>query len=116
MAEEKIVIVPERPYANHGNTVAAWVMVAIMTVWCSGGFHCLRLGQSTGGFRRRGYYCDWPVGWVFPEAGWLWPGRGEDEEHRTPLGLAGRGVPRMCGAPFLYLPRRAPLRASELKE
>ena len=32
MAEEKIVIVPERPYANHGNTVAAWVMVAIMTV------------------------------------------------------------------------------------
>lgn len=32
MAEEKIVIVPERPYANHGNTVAAWIMIAIMTV------------------------------------------------------------------------------------
>lgn len=32
MAEEKIVIVPERPYANHGSTVAAWVMFGIMTV------------------------------------------------------------------------------------
>ena len=31
MAEEKIVIVPERPYANHGSTVASWVMIAIMT-------------------------------------------------------------------------------------
>ena len=31
MTEEKVVIVPERPYANHGSTVASWVMIAIMT-------------------------------------------------------------------------------------
>jgi len=31
VTEEKVVIVPERPYANHGSTVASWVMIAIMT-------------------------------------------------------------------------------------
>jgi len=32
------------------------------------------------------------------------------------VGLGGGGVPGGGGALFLYLPRRAPLRASELKE
>ena len=31
MTEEKVVIVPERPYANHGSTVATWVKIAIMS-------------------------------------------------------------------------------------
>ena len=57
MAEEKIVIVPERPYANHGNTVAAWVMVAIMTVGVLVGSIAYDLGSQPVGFflKQAGY-------------------------------------------------------------
>ena len=48
MTEEKVVIVPERPYANHGSTVASWVMIAIMTTGVLVGAGIIVLGLVAG--------------------------------------------------------------------
>ena len=48
MTEEKVVIVPERPYANHGSTVASWVMIAIMTTGVLVGAVAYDLAQVAG--------------------------------------------------------------------
>ena len=71
MTEEKVVIVPERPYANHGSTVASWVMIAIMTTGVLVGAVAYDLAQPVIVFVGAGIIGAGSSGWIASQECWL---------------------------------------------